>query len=126
MRDLIDVYDREINGLDRRIANMLGNHQVGTTVQASGSFKDFGGQVQYLNRSSRWIWGGAVEYIPYRFGSFAQAIERIDGEDVLVERTLIERQTSAGGTGLLSYPFSRASRIEFAAGARQIGFSRER
>ena len=34
MRDLIDVYDREINGLDRRIAKMLGNHQDYRAIQA--------------------------------------------------------------------------------------------
>jgi hypothetical protein len=49
----------------------------------------------------------------------------IDGRQVLVEETLLGRQTSAGGTGILAYPFSRASRIEFAAGGRHIGFNRE-
>jgi len=34
LRDLIDVYDREINDLDRRIAKMLGNHQGYRAIQA--------------------------------------------------------------------------------------------
>lgn len=112
-------------GLSAFFSDMLGSHQVAATVQASGSLKDIGGQLQYLNRSSRWIWGAVGEYLPYRFGSFGQAIDTIDGQDVLVQQTLVERQTSAGGSGILAYPFSRASRIEFSGGARHIGFSRE-
>lgn len=112
-------------GMSAFFSDMLGEHQVGATAQAAGSFDDIGGQVQYLNRSSRWLWGGAVEYMPYRFGSFAQSIGTIEGRQVLVQETLIDRQTSVGGTSLVTYPFSRASRIEFAAGARHIGFSRE-
>lgn len=34
LRDLIDVYDREINDVDRRIAKMLGNHQGYRAIQA--------------------------------------------------------------------------------------------
>lgn len=34
LRDLIDVYDREISDLDRRIAKMLGNHQGYRAIQA--------------------------------------------------------------------------------------------
>ncbi|MCA1584802.1 MAG: BamA/TamA family outer membrane protein, partial [Acidobacteria bacterium] len=113
-------------GLSAFFSDMLGDHQVGATAHAAGSFDDLGGQLQYLNRSSRWLWGGAVEYMPYRFGSFAQSLATTtDGRQIVVEETLIERQTSAGGTGIVAYPFSRASRVEFAAGARHIGFSRE-
>ena len=112
-------------GVAAFFSDMLGNHQLGAVAQASGSFKDLGGQVQYLNRSSRWVWGATAEYIPYRFGNYAQSLDTLDGRPVLVEETLVERQTSAGGAGLLAYPFSRSSRIEFTAGARHIGFSRE-
>ena len=112
-------------GLSAFFSDMLGSHQLASTAQAAGSFRDIGGQLQYLNRSSRWIWGGAVEYIPYRYGSFGQSIATIDGREVLVEETLLERQTSAGGTAIAAYPLSRAHRVEFAAGARRISFSRE-
>ena len=112
-------------GISAFFSDMLGNHQLGATVQASGGVRDIGGQVVYLNRSRRWTLGGAVEYIPYRFGSFGQALTEIDGQPVLVEQTLVERQTSSGVTGIAAYPLSRVARIEFSAGARHIGFSRE-
>jgi Tol biopolymer transport system component len=106
-------------------SDMLGNHQLVAAAQASGELKDIGGQVQYVNLASRWIWGGSLGYIPYRFGGFGQSLGSVEGEPVLVEQTFIERQTSAGGTGMLAYPFSRATRVEFIAGGRHIGFTRE-
>jgi hypothetical protein len=112
-------------GVGAVFSDMLGNHQLMTVAQVSGGVQDVGGQVQYVNQASRWIWGGSLEYIPYRFGGFGQSLGVIEGEPVLVEQTFIERQTSAGGTGLLAYPFSRATRVEFGAGGRHIRFTRE-
>jgi outer membrane protein assembly factor BamA len=112
-------------GLSAFFSDMLGDHQVATTVQAAGSLEEIGGQLQYMNRTSRWTWGAALEYIPYRFGSFSQTATTIEGTPVVVEEALLQRQTDAGLTGIVGYPFSRAHRIEFSAGARRIGFSRE-
>lgn len=111
-------------GLSAFFSDMLGNHEVGATLQTGGGFADVGTQVQYLNASSRWTWGAAVEHLPYRYGSFGQGLATVDGREVFVEETLLQRQTSTGGTAIAAYPFSRAQRIEFAAGARRIGFSR--
>ena len=111
-------------GLSAVFSDMLGNHQVVGTLQTAGGLADIGTQVQYLNRSNRWIWGAAIEHIPFRSGSFGQGVATVDGREVFVEETLLQRQTSTGATGLAAYPFSRAQRVEFAAGVRRIGFSR--
>ncbi len=112
-------------GIGAVFSDMLGNHQLVAAAQVSGGVEDVGGQVQYVNQSSRWIWGGGLSYIPYRYGAFGQSLDVVEGQPVLLEQTFLERQTSAGGTGLLAYPFSRATRVEFGAGARHIRFTRE-
>lgn len=112
-------------GVGAVFSDMLGNHQVLAAAQVSGGVEDIGGQVQYVNQTSRWIWGGSLDYIPYRFGGFGQSLGVVEGQPVLVEQTFIERQTSAGGTGLVAYPFSRATRAEFGAGGRHIRFTRD-
>jgi hypothetical protein len=112
-------------GISAHFSDMLGNHQLGVAAQATGTIQDLGGQVTYLNRSRRWILGGSVDYIPYRFGSFGQSLGAIDGQGVLIEQRLIERQTSASAAAIAAYPFSRASRLELTGGVQHVGFSRE-
>jgi hypothetical protein len=46
-------------------SDVLGNHQLGTTLQLSNRFEDIGGAVMYLNRTHRWNWGVIGEQTPY-------------------------------------------------------------
>jgi Tol biopolymer transport system component len=106
-------------------SDMLGDHNVGVVVQANGGFKDVGGLVGYENRKSRLNWGATLHQIPYRNGSFLQAITTINGERVLLEEATIFRETHRGATVYASYPFSRSHRFEVGAGYRNIGFDVE-
>jgi Tol biopolymer transport system component len=112
-------------GLGLQFSDVLGDHTLTTIIQANGSVRDIGGQVVYLNRASRWNWGGAASYLPYVTGSFGQGIQVVNGQSVLVDQEYLFRQTDADLRALTFYPFSRAMRIEFQAGARRIWFDRE-
>jgi Tol biopolymer transport system component len=99
-------------------SDMLGNHQLGTTVQMNNRFEDIGGAVMYINRKNRWNWGVAVEHTPYTFEQFSVVL---NGATIEQNRFRI-RQINSAITGITQYPFSRAHRVEFSGGVRHIGF----
>jgi Tol biopolymer transport system component len=112
-------------GVTFLFSDMLNFHRVGATIEASGGVRDVAGRLAYLNQTSRWNWGGAVQRVPLRTGSFQQGLTEIDGQTVLVEQREIFRQIDTEISGIAEYPFSRASRLEFSGGLRRIGFDRE-
>ena len=106
---------------------MLGNHELGTTVQLTNRFEDIGGAVTYLNRTHRWNWGFIVENTPYTIGQFEQAVVFDPQFGVVPCGPAVRiRQINRGVTGITQYPFSRAHRVEFAGGIRRISFDFER
>jgi Tol biopolymer transport system component len=107
-----------------RFSDMLGQHVLTTTAQVNGRLADFAGQLAYLNQSSRWGWGGALQQIPYTTGGFRQSLGQIDGEPVVVEEELIFRQTDRELVGVTQHPFNRSLRAEFRAGFRNVSFDR--
>ena len=112
-------------GMSLLWSDMLGNHQVGTTVQLTSRFQEIGGSMAYINRKNRWNWGVVGEQIPYVTGGFAQGFTSIDGATRYVEQVHRFTQINTSATALVQYPFSRAQRIEFAAGVRRIGFDQD-
>jgi hypothetical protein len=106
-------------------SDMLGNHEIGTTVVASSRLQEIGGAVGYINRKSRWNWGIVGEVTPYVTGSFGQSLGTSNGVPVIVQQTLRVIERNSAVTGLLQYPFSRAQRIEFGGGMRRIGFDNQ-
>jgi WD40 repeat protein len=111
--------------------DMLGNHNVATAVQLNSSFsrnfslKDTAALVAYQNLSRRWNWGASLEQVPYLSGGIRTSLASIDGDSVIVEEQLISRQINQAFTGMVAYPFSRAQRLEFAAGLRRISFDEQ-
>jgi hypothetical protein len=112
-------------GVGMLFSDMLGNHNLGVIVEANGGLRDIGGQVTYLNRASRWNWGGAALVRPYVTGGFSQSLAQAGGQTVLVNQEYVFRQTDAEVRGLAFYPFSRAMRFELQAGGRRIWFDRQ-
>jgi hypothetical protein len=106
-------------------SDMLGDHNVAVIAQADGSFRDLGGLVGYENRKHRLNWGGALTWIPYRSGRFAQGIVDVGGRDLLLEEATIFRETHRGASAYASYPLSRSHRVEVGGGYRNIGFDTE-
>jgi hypothetical protein len=112
-------------GLSFLWSDMLGNHMLGTTLQVTNRLQEIGGAVGYLNRTSRWNWGFVGEQTPYVTGGFARGIADVGGGDAFVEQTHRITQINRAASGVVHYPFSRAQRIEFTAGARQISFDQD-
>src|SRR5687767_12406642 len=113
-------------GLSFLWSDMLGNHVLGTTLQVTNRLQEIGGAVGYLNRTSRWNWGFVGEQTPYVTGAFARGITAVDGGgQAFVEQTHRITQINRAASGVVHYPFSRAQRVEFTAGARQISFDQD-
>jgi len=113
-------------------SDMLGDHNLITAVQIdsslnrSFSFKDTSALLAYQNVKHRWNWGASVEQVPYISGGIANGYDvTADGQLVAVQQTFISREINQAFSGLLSYPFNRAQRLEFSAGVRRIGFDQQ-
>ncbi|HXF95116.1 MAG TPA: BamA/TamA family outer membrane protein [Gemmatimonadales bacterium] len=103
-------------------SDMLGDHNLVTMAQVSNPTGDFNfaGLLGYENRKQRWNWGAAVQQVPYLYGGILVYRDRINGEDAIVEETIIWRQVNRQAVGFVAYPLSRAQRLEFQAGVQHI------
>ena len=123
-------FGTELGGAATAIfSDLLGNHTLGVTFQATGTLEDFGGEVFYQNLKRRWNWGAALSRIPYLAAgtTLTATTAVIDGEEVpatLVEQ-FIERTTLTRATMLVEYPFSTRRRLELSADATRYGFDLE-
>ena len=108
-------------GISAAFSDILGNHTVAGTLQLTNRFDEAGGSVVYLNRSHRWNWGAALDSTPYVQRGFGQGlVDAGNGQAALAEEELRIIQTDRGFAGIAAYPFSRAQRLEFTGGLRQI------
>jgi Tol biopolymer transport system component len=104
-------------------SDMLGRHELGTMLQVTSRLEETGGIVQYINRTHRWNWGLVGERTPYITGSFAQYLQPSNVGPTIVQQEYLVTQTNTAASALAQYPLSRAQRVEFSGGVRQIGFS---
>jgi hypothetical protein len=111
-------------GVGFQFSDILGQHNLGIQAQINGGVRDFGGQVLYLNRKSRWNWGALAGLTPYVTGSFQQSLTTVNGVPILVDEELTFRETDLQVAGITMYPFSRAFRFELQGGGRHIFFDR--
>ena len=98
-------------------SDMLGDRQLGLAVSASGTVKDIGAQVFYLNSAKRWNWGYAVARVPYQFQYYGYGYDQDTQSNVL--QLTRYRQFADYATGILAYPFSLTRRLE-----ANFGFNR--
>ncbi|HXG53903.1 MAG TPA: BamA/TamA family outer membrane protein [Vicinamibacterales bacterium] len=112
-------------GVSFLFSDILGNHLLATSAQVTSRFDEFGGSVFYLNRTNRWNWGVAVDQTPYVSRGFETGVDRTPGGDVYVENEYRILQVDRSAQGVLSYPFSRAQRVEVSGGLRQIGLKQD-
>jgi hypothetical protein len=103
-------------------SDILGEHNLATSLQVNGSVKDIAALVSYENRGSRWNWGLIASQFPFVTRNYAVGI---DANGNLIEQELRFRQTSRELAGLITYPLSRVQRMEFSARARNISFETE-
>jgi hypothetical protein len=110
-------------GVSFVFSDMLGNHTVATGVQMTSRFDEFGGTLMYINRSRRWNWGVALDQTPYVSRAFASGVDPV--QQLFVEQEYRVLQVDRSLSGMVSYPFSGAQRIDFSGGLRQIGLKQD-
>jgi hypothetical protein len=112
-------------GVSFLFSDILGNHMVATSAQATNRFDEFGGSVFYLNRTHRWNWGVGADQTPYISRAYQTGFDTVNGEDVYVEREYRIKQTDRGASGVLAYPFSSVQRVEVSGGFRQLSLTQD-
>ncbi len=112
-------------GVSFMFSDMLGNHMLGVGAQVTSRFDEFGGSLFYINRKNRWNWGGAIDQTPYVSRGYSAGVTAIQGQPIYEENEYRILQIDRSFSGILSYPFSRAQRVEFNGGFRQIGFKQD-
>ena len=106
-------------------SDMLGNHTVGTSAQVTNRFDEFGGSLFYLNRKHRWNWGVGIDQTPYVSRGYETFMVNQGGDQLYVENEYRILQIDRSISGMISYPFSRALRIEATGGGRQLGLKQD-
>jgi Tol biopolymer transport system component len=112
-------------GISMTFSDTLGNHLLGTTFQVNGGVRDIGAQAVYLNRTSRWNLGIFGERLPFISGTADEFLTVQNGQLIVVDQVLRFRETDNQLGVMTAYPISRATRVEFSAAARHIGFVQE-
>jgi Tol biopolymer transport system component len=107
-------------GISALLSDTLGNHVVGASINVSSHFDEAGGSLMYLNRTHRWNWGAALDQTPYVIRDFSQTLTGTADQPVISEDEFRVVQIDRGFSGIAAYPFSRAQRVEFTGGLRQI------
>ena len=115
-------------GVQLLFSDILGDHQLYTTLFLNGEIYDLGLSAMYLNRESRINWGVSLSHIPYRtgFSSFDQAI--LPGTETLVPviRTDLLRIFEQQLSFMASYPFNITTRVEAQIGSSYRFFRLDR
>jgi Tol biopolymer transport system component len=111
-------------GIAVNFSDVLGDHVVTSLLQVNGRFEDIGGQVGYINRKRRWNYGTFFEQLPYVTGGVIGGPAVIDGQNVIVQQELRNRQIDQRVLAMAQYPFSRARRFEVGASLRRLTFDR--
>jgi Tol biopolymer transport system component len=97
-------------------SDMLARHTLFAVLQAQGELDEIGFATTYLYRRQRWDYGVGVQRLPYVAAGYAQT-----GPNSFQLQRFRSFDTSL--QGLAQFPFSRAQRVEFSAGARRIAQS---
>jgi Tol biopolymer transport system component len=109
-------------------SDLLNDNTLSVSVESLGAdtggfVRNLSGQAVYLDQSHRWTWGVGGGQSPYLTSAFTAGIANLNGSAVLVNRFLTLWELDRQVVGIVSYPFSRAQRVEFSAGYENIGFA---
>ena len=106
--------------------DQLSDRQLVTVLQANGTVKDIGGEVQYLNLRHRWNWGVGIEHIPYLTG-YTQLNDTTlaGGVDALNYQQILQRIYIDQASFNTQYPFSTTRRLELGVSGTRLGYDTE-
>ncbi len=119
-----------VGGASAFFTDVLGDHSLGVALQASGTMRDIGGQLLYIDESRRWTWGAAVERIPYVYGYTAFSDTTIPlrnggaAPGTAVDYVLAHIAVS-GGSLLTQFARSSTQRVELQAGYSRYDYALE-
>ena len=107
-------------------SDMLGDHNLGVAIGAYGSIQDISGQLTYSNLKKRFDWAVGLQHFPYlSLGGLSQTLDNVGGQPVIVEESLLFRQTYSTAYAVGALPFNRAQRVEVRGSFQRVGFSTE-
>jgi hypothetical protein len=108
-------------------SDMLGDRHLGVAVAASGTVKDIGAQVYYLNQERRWNWGYVLARIPYQYQYYQWGAMQDEETGNIYDVFALTRYRifSDNATGILTYPLSMTRRIEGNFGLNRYSFDIE-
>ncbi len=104
-------------------SDILGGHNLATMLQINGGVKDISAVVAYANMSRRLNWGVNIQQYTYSTGFYSSSIDTT--RLLYVDDLFRQRQTSREIGGIVSYPFSRVSRMELTAAFTNITYDWE-
>lgn len=78
-------------GIDMIFSDIVGNHQIFSSLALNGEISDFGGVLAYINRKSRLNWGASLSHIPFRSSSpfyylGVDTLQLSNGQGLLTEK----------------------------------------
>jgi Tol biopolymer transport system component len=111
------LYRNNLGGSVNMIfGDMVGNHQIYSSLSLNGEIYDFGGQVAYLNQKSKIKWGAALSHIPYLMGNMSLLRDSLsyDDERIPVTNLAIDyfRIFEDNVSLFAAYPLSQTRRFE--------------
>jgi hypothetical protein len=108
-------------------SDLLGRHSLMTAFQTSSTghgevLNNLSAIAAYQNQKSRWDWGFIGGQVPFLTGGYSSRLGTVNGEPAVVEESVTFWQINREAAATFAYPFSRAQRIEFSSGYRNIAF----
>lgn len=119
-------------GVTASFSDMLNQHQLVTTLRLQGRLQDAAGQVAYLNRDNRFIWGGSATHQTYRTtrtGISRNDTTTVGGDQVVAPTSVVrlnQRIFRERISALGIYPLSEIRRFEFSGGWTHYWYNFER
>lgn len=118
-----------VGGVNMLFGDMLNDNQLYVGAVLNGELQDFGAQAAYLNRQSRYAWGGGLSHVPFRFVTYG-----IDYNTTLpgnatpaIKQTYnLYRIFKEQASVFSYYPFSKATRLEGGASFNYYSFRLDR
>jgi hypothetical protein len=98
--------------------DMLGDHQLYSSVFLNGEIYDFGASVAYLNKKKRFNWGVGFSHLPFSSGRFGYAgigpLPGSDNPELQFDHYILDRvRTFEEKLSVFAqYPFSKTTRLE--------------
>lgn len=119
-------------GVDLLFSDIVGNHQLLTSISLNGEITDFGGAVAYINRQSRISWGAQLSHIPFRSvdfrGRFLDTLQVSEDLGILTDHWVLDlTRVFEDRAGVFAqYPFSKSLRVEAGASFSRYSSRTER